>query len=148
MYMHSRRKCVCLASLISFVMIHCVSYQWHNPLTCCSSFCYPLPFFLVRQKAKDLVAFLQDDHRLRDARKNARKTRDKYVGISSSENSDKYSKSNPNQNQKFQIHVEHNQVHYLHIILIVQYRLVLVVWDCQTFIIDCSGRGLTSFRGN
>lgn len=47
--------------------------------------------FLVRQKAKDLIAFLQDDERLRDARKNARKTRDKYVGISSADTSERYS---------------------------------------------------------
>ena len=74
---------------------------------------FTLPFCLVRQKAKDLIAFLQDDHRLRDARKNARKTRDKYVGISSSENSEKYSKSIKISSQyKFQI--EHNQVHYTH----------------------------------
>ena len=46
---------------------------------------------VVRQKAKDLISFLQDDERLRDSRKNARKTRDKYVGISSTEQSDKYS---------------------------------------------------------
>lgn len=51
-------------------------------------FCYSS----VRQKSKDIIAFLQDDERLREARKNARKTRDKFVGISSSDIQTQYSK--------------------------------------------------------
>ena len=46
---------------------------------------------LVRQKAKEIISFLQDDERLRESRKNARKTRDKFVGISSSEVQSQYS---------------------------------------------------------
>jgi telomere length regulation protein len=45
----------------------------------------------IRQKSKEIIAFLQDDERLREARKNARKTRDKYVGISSEETQNQYS---------------------------------------------------------
>lgn len=48
----------------------------------------------VRQKVKDVLSFLADDDRLREARKAARKTRDKYVGYSSESARDKYSKSN------------------------------------------------------
>ena len=53
---------------------------------------YLFCFYLVRQKSKDIISFLHDDERLRDARKTARKNRDKYIGISSSESSEKYSK--------------------------------------------------------
>lgn len=45
----------------------------------------------IRQKAKEVIGFLQDDERLREARKTARSNRDKYVGISSSEETKKYS---------------------------------------------------------
>ena len=45
----------------------------------------------VRQKAKDIIGFLQDDERLREARKNAKKTRDKFVGISSEDYQSRYS---------------------------------------------------------
>lgn len=45
----------------------------------------------VRQKVKDILSFLADDERLREARKAARKTRDKYVGFSSEEMQNKYS---------------------------------------------------------
>ena len=34
-------------------------------------------------KAKDLIDFIQDDNRLRDERKKAKKNKDKYVGVSS-----------------------------------------------------------------
>lgn len=47
---------------------------------------------LVRQKSKEIISFLQDDERLREARKNARKTRDKFVGISSNDMQNQYSK--------------------------------------------------------
>ena len=46
---------------------------------------------LVRQKSKEVIGFLQDDDRLRESRKTARQNRDKYVGISSAEDSNKYS---------------------------------------------------------
>nr|XP_022287504.1 clathrin interactor 1-like isoform X4 [Crassostrea virginica] len=36
----------------------------------------------VRTKAKDLVDFIQDDERLREERKKAKKNRDKYIGMS------------------------------------------------------------------
>lgn len=36
----------------------------------------------VRQKTKDLLDFIQDDDRLRDERKKAKKNKDKYVGVS------------------------------------------------------------------
>lgn len=45
----------------------------------------------VRQKAKEIMSFLQDDVRLREARKAAKETRDKYVGYSSEEMSGRYS---------------------------------------------------------
>ncbi|XP_061783531.2 clathrin interactor 1a [Nerophis lumbriciformis] len=37
----------------------------------------------VRQKVKEMVAFVQDDERLREERKKAKKNKDKYVGVSS-----------------------------------------------------------------
>ncbi|XP_066275955.1 clathrin interactor 1-like isoform X6 [Branchiostoma lanceolatum] len=37
----------------------------------------------VRQKTKDLIDFIQDDERLRGERKKAKKTKDKYIGMSS-----------------------------------------------------------------
>lgn len=46
---------------------------------------------IVRQKAKEIVSFLQDDERLREARKVAKQTRDKYVGYSASEATHRYS---------------------------------------------------------
>lgn len=36
----------------------------------------------VRQKVKDLIEFIHDDERLRDERKKAKKTKDKYIGMS------------------------------------------------------------------
>ena len=45
----------------------------------------------MRHKAKDIISFLQDDERLREARKAAKTTRDKYVGYSSEEAHSKYS---------------------------------------------------------
>ncbi len=37
----------------------------------------------VRQKVKEMVEFVQDDDRLRDERKKAKKNKDKYIGVSS-----------------------------------------------------------------
>ncbi|KAK0148096.1 Clathrin interactor 1 [Merluccius polli] len=37
----------------------------------------------VRQKVKDMVELVQDDDRLRDERKKAKKNKDKYIGVSS-----------------------------------------------------------------
>ncbi|XP_007575277.1 clathrin interactor 1-like isoform X1 [Poecilia formosa] len=37
----------------------------------------------VRQKVKELIEFVQDDDRLREERKKAKKNKDKYVGVSS-----------------------------------------------------------------
>lgn len=37
----------------------------------------------IRHKAKDLIDFIQDDNRLRDERKKAKKNKDKFVGVSS-----------------------------------------------------------------
>ncbi len=45
----------------------------------------------VRQKAKEINSFLQDEDRLRDARKAAKQNRDKYVGYSSEEANSRYS---------------------------------------------------------
>ena len=36
----------------------------------------------VRQKVKEMIDFIQDDDRLRDERKKAKKNKDKYTGIS------------------------------------------------------------------
>ena len=46
----------------------------------------------MRQKAKEIIGFVQDEERLREARKQAKQTRDKYVGYSSEEASSRYSK--------------------------------------------------------
>ncbi|KAG8542335.1 hypothetical protein GDO81_026932 [Engystomops pustulosus] len=37
----------------------------------------------IRQKVKEMVEFVQDDDRLREERKKAKKNKDKYVGVSS-----------------------------------------------------------------
>lgn len=37
----------------------------------------------IRHKVKELIDFVQDDERLRDERKKAKKNKDKYVGMSS-----------------------------------------------------------------
>lgn len=37
----------------------------------------------VRQKVKEMMALVQDDDRLREERKKAKKNRDKYIGVSS-----------------------------------------------------------------
>lgn len=37
----------------------------------------------VRQRVKELVEFVQDDDRLREERKKAKKNKDKYIGVSS-----------------------------------------------------------------
>lgn len=37
----------------------------------------------IRHKVKELIDFIQDDERLRDERKKAKKNKDKYVGMSS-----------------------------------------------------------------
>jgi len=39
----------------------------------------------IRQKTKDLVELIQDDERLRDERKKAKKNKDKYIGVASSD---------------------------------------------------------------
>ena len=49
--------------------------------------------FLVRHKVKDLVEFVQNDGRIRDERKKAKATRDKYVGMSNEASAYRYSKS-------------------------------------------------------
>lgn len=40
----------------------------------------------IRQKVKEMVDFVQDDDRLREERKKAKKNKDKYVGVSSENN--------------------------------------------------------------
>lgn len=37
----------------------------------------------MRQKVKETVEFVQDDERLREERKKAKKNKDKYIGVSS-----------------------------------------------------------------
>ena len=56
---------------------------------------WPVPFyFLVRQKTKDLMDFIQDDDKLRDERKKAKKNKDKYIGLAGAESEKyRYSKS-------------------------------------------------------
>ena len=45
----------------------------------------------VRQKAKELVEFVQDDDRVREERRKAKKTKDKYVGMAGEAISRQYS---------------------------------------------------------
>ena len=56
---------------------------------------YLLLVVSVRQKAKEIISFIQDDERLKEARKQAKQSRDKYVGYSSEEAQYKYSQSFP-----------------------------------------------------
>ncbi|XP_052821700.1 clathrin interactor 1 isoform X5 [Octopus bimaculoides] len=44
----------------------------------------------VRQKGKELIDFIQDDERLRDERKKAKKTKDKYIGMASDSHGIRY----------------------------------------------------------
>ncbi|GAB1611112.1 clathrin interactor 1-like isoform X2 [Argonauta hians] len=44
----------------------------------------------VRQKGKELIEFIQDDERLRDERKKAKKTKDKYIGMASDSHGMRY----------------------------------------------------------
>ena len=46
----------------------------------------------MRQKTKDLIDFIQDDDRLRDERKKAKKNKDKYIGMANDVGGLKYSK--------------------------------------------------------
>jgi len=39
-------------------------------------------FFIVRHKVKEILEMIQDDSRLREERKRAKKNKDKYVGMS------------------------------------------------------------------
>ena len=57
-----------------------------------STHTHTLTYTTVRQKTKEIIGFLQDDERLREARKVAKQTRDKYVGYSAAEASNKYSR--------------------------------------------------------
>lgn len=45
----------------------------------------------VRQKCKELIDFIQDDDKLREERKKAKKTKDKYIGMASDNHGHKYS---------------------------------------------------------
>ena len=67
-----------------------------------------LPLGPVRQKAKEIISFIQDDERLKEARRQAKQARDKYVGYSSEETQSKYSE-------------------YTHLPLVLQISLVLFV---------------------
>jgi len=79
-YMHTHVTC-------THTHIHVYTYMHANIHTCT----HKLNVYPVRQKAKEIISFLQDDERLREARKAAKITRDKYVGYSSEELQDKYS---------------------------------------------------------
>lgn len=54
-------------------------YVFHAKIIALSFSFYDL---LVRQKTKDLIDFIQDDDRLREERKKAKKNKDKYIGMS------------------------------------------------------------------
>ena len=45
-------------------------------------FDFVCPVFVVRQKVRELLDFIQDDDKLRDERKKAKKNKDKYIGMS------------------------------------------------------------------
>src|SRR6218665_627130 len=57
---------------------------------CCLFIDYLL-FVTVCQKVKELILVIQDDDRLRDERKKARKTKDKYIGMAGEAISHRYS---------------------------------------------------------
>ena len=54
-----------------------------------SSFVFGI--WTVRQKAKELVEFVQDDDRVREERRKAKKTKDKYIGMAGESVSREYS---------------------------------------------------------
>ena len=66
---------------------------------------YILQFYLiaVRQKVKEMIALLQDNSRLREERRKAKKTKDKYIGVSSAASASRYSK---HMQSSFEPHVE------------------------------------------
>ncbi|XP_041749480.1 clathrin interactor 1 isoform X2 [Coregonus clupeaformis] len=49
----------------------------------------------VRQKVKEMVEFVQDDDRLREERKKAKKNKDKYIGVSSDCTGGGFNKTSP-----------------------------------------------------
>uniref|UniRef100_A0A8C7VLS8 Clathrin interactor 1 n=1 Tax=Oncorhynchus mykiss TaxID=8022 RepID=A0A8C7VLS8_ONCMY len=49
----------------------------------------------VRQKVKEMVEFVQDDDRLREERKKAKKNKDKYIGVSSDSTGGGFGKTSP-----------------------------------------------------
>ena len=59
-----------------------------DSLLICTLYCNAVS---VRQKAKEIIEFLQDDERLRSERRKAKQTRDKFVGYSSDELTGRYS---------------------------------------------------------
>lgn len=42
-----------------------------------------LQFIIYRHKVRELIDFVQDDDKLREERKKAKKNKDKYIGLSS-----------------------------------------------------------------
>lgn len=78
-----------LPSIYILPHTHPDTHTLHNCITALSR----LSLILVRQKAKELISFIQDDERLKDARKQAKQTRDKFVGYSSVEGQHRYSES-------------------------------------------------------
>lgn len=79
----------------SFLVIHkqILGLSLFALLCTCTTHIHTHTHFPVRQKAKEIIGFLQDDERLREARKAAKQARDKYVGYSSEDMLSRYSES-------------------------------------------------------
>lgn len=61
-----------------------ISTMWVSPSVCaCADENGKDQGINVRQKVKEMVEFVQDDDRLREERKKAKKNKDKYIGVSS-----------------------------------------------------------------
>ena len=95
--------CACQMSLtstqLSMPLKACRSAMWLCQVIKCLFACFAMlivgissQLAIVRHRVKELVECIQNDDRLREERKKAKKTKDKYVGMSGTlENGSRYS---------------------------------------------------------
>lgn len=85
---HSGRKVTVLLKVLLIINVTAVQVIVLFSFLCCMCLLCPDENgkdqgINVRQKVKEMVEFIQDDDRLREERKKAKKNKDKYIGVSS-----------------------------------------------------------------
>ena len=75
-------------------MVPWVLFQFHYDDFLCLKFWQWSCFFSFRHKVRELIDFIQDDDKLREERKKAKKNKDKYVGMSSDAMGMRFGKAN------------------------------------------------------